>query len=517
MTATDWAGAGSTVAVVGAGAMGRGIAQVAALSGAQVLVSDVRAGAADEAVAYVTGMLARMAEKGRLPAADAASAAQRLRAVGSEPAGLREADLVVEAVVEDLDVKRSLFAALEEVLPDSAVLATNTSSLSVTAIAAGLRRPERVCGLHFFNPVPLLRLVEVVPGERTAQEVVARLESFVAAIGSTAVRVADTPGFLVNHAGRAYSTEALRLLDEGVASAYDIDRILRDAAGFRMGPFELFDLTGLDVSQPVMEGVWSGFYGEPRLRPSPTARRRLAAGRLGRKTGEGFYAYFGGADGGAISGADVPPEPPAPAYDGTPVYVNAGEAEGAALGELLRAAGVTVLSDEAGAADVAVVTPWGADVTTAALEHRLHAERTVGVDPFGGYAGRLTLAATPATSPVALRAAWGALAATGRAVTVVEDSPGFVAQRVVACVVNLASEIAQLGIASAGDVDTAVRVALGYPQGPLSWGDGIGPARVLEVLEGLSAATGDPRYRPSVWLSRRARLGLSLLHEPPRV
>jgi 3-hydroxybutyryl-CoA dehydrogenase len=364
--------------------------------------------------------------------------------------------------------------------------------------------------MHFFNPAPLMPLVEVVPGELTDPAVVAGMLALVTRLGHTGVRVADTPGFLVNHAGRAYSTEALRLLDEGVAPAYDIDRILREAAGFRMGPFELFDLTGLDVSQPVMEGVWAGFYGEPRLAPSPTGRRRLAAGRLGRKSGSGFYAYEDGV-------AVVPPEPAAPAYDGTPIYVNAGEPDGAALGKLLDAAGVTVLTSEAGAADVAVVTPWGDDVTTAALGHRLPAERTVGVDPFGRYAGRLTLAGTPATSERVLRAAWGALAATGRPVTVVRDSPGFVAQRVVAAVVNLATEIAQLGIASPADVDVAVRLALGYPHGPLSWGDSMRPRVVLTVLDGLWAATRDPRYRPSLWLSRRARLRLSLLDAGPSV
>jgi 3-hydroxybutyryl-CoA dehydrogenase len=508
--ADGWGEGPLTVGVVGAGAMGRGIAQVLALAGVRVLLTDARQGAAAEAASFVGGMLDRLATKGRVSTADAQAARERLGVAGPAPEELAGADLVVEAVVEDLAVKRALFASLEEVVSPDAVLATNTSSLSVTSIASGLRHPERVCGLHFFNPVPLMKLAEVVAGERTAPSVVERLLVLVERIGHTAVRVADTPGFLVNHAGRAYSTEALRLLDEGVAPPYDIDAILRDAAGFRMGPFELFDLTGLDVSQPVMESVWSGFYGDPRLRPSPTGRRRLAAGRLGRKTGEGFYAY-------GSEGAVVPETPPAPAYDGTPVYISAAEPEAGLLGELLRSAGVTVVADEAGSDAVAVVTPWGRDVTSAALEHMLRPERTVGVDPFGAYAGRLTLAGTPATPASVVRSAWGALAATGRPVTVVQDSPGFVAQRVFACVVNLASEIAQLGIASPGDIDTAVRLGLGYPHGPLAWGDALGAARVLEVLDGLWEATRDPRYRPSMWLSRRARLGLSLLDEPPVV
>jgi 3-hydroxybutyryl-CoA dehydrogenase len=385
---------------------------------------------------------------------------------------------------------------------DDAVLATNTSSLSVTEIAAPLRRPERVCGLHFFNPVPLMKLVEVVPGERTDAGVVTRLDELVRRVGHTSVRVVDSPGFLVNHAGRAYSTEALRLLDEGVAEPADIDRVLRDSAGFRMGPFELFDLTGLDVSQPVMETVWAGFYGDPRLRPSPTGRRRMAAQRLGRKTGEGFYAYTG-------EGSGRPDEPPPPAYDATPVWVGD---DAAALRDRLRAAAVSVEDGpEPSASAVALVAPWGDDVTTTVLGRGLPVQRTLGVDPFGGFAGRLTLATSPGTAADAVTAAHAALASTGAPVTVIRDSPGFVAQRVVAAVVNLGCEIAQLGLAAPQDIDTAVRMALGYPRGPLTWGDELGPATVLRVLDGLWDATRDPRYRPSPWLSRRARLGVSLL------
>lgn len=497
----------STVGVVGAGAMGRGIAQLLATAGCEVLLHDTRPGAAEEAVASVVAVLDRLVTRGRLSEGDRAETAQRLHAVD----GLRAfggADLVVEAVVEDLAVKRAVFAELDDVVAADAVLATNTSSLSVTALAAGTRHPRRVCGLHFFNPVPLMRLVEVVPGELTDPDVVDRLLALVDSTGHTGVRVSDTPGFLVNHAGRAYSTEGLRLLDEGVAPAPDLDRVLREAAGFRMGPFELFDLTGLDVSQPVMETVWSGFYGDPRLRPSPTGRRRLAAGRLGRKSGGGFYDYADGA-------AAVPPEQPAPDVPAVPVWVDPESAEGTRLADELDAHGVPL--DEGarpGAGSVALVLPWGSDVTTALLAAGLPPERTLGVDPFGppgALPPRLTLAATPATHPAAADAAWAALARTGRPVTRTADSPGFVAQRVVACVVGLACEIAQLGLAAPDDVDAAVRLALGYPRGPLAWGDEIGPARVLGVLEGLHAATGDPRYRPSPWLVRRARLGVSLL------
>ncbi|MGW1091276.1 3-hydroxyacyl-CoA dehydrogenase [Streptomyces sp. NPDC002596] len=481
-----------TVAVVGAGAMGRGIAQLFAAGGHRVLLTDVRRQAADEAVAHVHRMIDRLAGKGRLD--DPAAVKERLRTVEEIPA----ADLVIEAVVEDLEVKRRLFAELEARLGAKTVFVTNTSSLSVTAIAAGLDHPERLCGLHFFNPVPLMRLVEVVPGERTAPELPGRLAHLVRRLGHKPIVVTDTPGFLVNHAGRPYTTEALRLLDEGIAAPADIDRICREAAGFRMGPFALIDLTGLDVNVAVSESVYRGFYDDPRLRPSPTGPRRLAASRLGRKTGEGFYRYDD-------SGRPKPvPELLAPAYQGTPVW-----SEDAQLASMLRAAGVTVVP-EPGPGTVAIVTPWGADVTTAGLDTGLPPQRTVGVDPCGGFTGRLTLAASPATSRAAVAAAHGALAATGHAVSVTSDSAGFIAQRLLAVIVNTACEIAQLGLASPADIDTAVMLGLGYPHGPLAWGDRIGPAKVLRVLEGLHTGYRDPRYRPSVWLTRRVHLGMSL-------
>lgn len=537
----DWSTRPLTAGVVGAGAMGRGIAQVLAVAGVDVLLTDARAEAAEEALTFVHQMVGRLAEKGRLDPAEAAAATQRVRVIGNQSANLAHCDLVVEAVVEDLEVKRRLFAGLEGALRPDAVLATNTSSLSVTAIAAALEHPDRFCGLHFFNPVPLMRLVEVVPGERTDPRVADRLTDLVRRLGHTPVRVTDTPGFLVNHAGRAFATEALRIVDEGIAAPVDVDRVLREVAGFPMGPFELMDLTGLDVSQPVMETVYRGFFEDPRLRPSPTGRRRLDARRLGRKTGEGFYAYAEGTP------SARPPEEPPPTYDGTPVWVHDGEPQpgtgrpdppggrgarnrtsrsgaerigsGAALRSRLSAAGVAVEEGPAPSeAAVVLVTPWGADVTTTAGAAGLPAERTLGVDPFGDLAARLTLATNPATTAVAARSAHGALGATGTSVTVVRDGPGFLAQRVVAAVVNLGCEIAQLGLAAPEDIDTAVRLGLGYPRGPLEWGDLIGAGRVVRTLAGLHETYRDPRYRPSVWLTRRAALGLSLRHEehPPR-
>jgi len=278
------------IGIVGAGAMGRGIAQLMAQCGCETLVFDLDRTAGEDALAFVAGIWLRLVEKGRMTASDAEAARARLSQVDSL-AKFARCDLVIEAIVERLDAKTALFCELETIVGQSTILATNTSSLSVTEIAAACARPGRVAGLHFFNPAPLMKLVEIIAGERTDPQVTDALATLIERTGHHGVTVGDTPGFLVNHAGRAYTTEALKILAEGVAAPVTIDAIARDAAGFRMGPFELLDLTGLDVSVPAMQTIYRGFYQEPRLRPVEIGRRRLAAGLLGRKTGEGFYTY----------------------------------------------------------------------------------------------------------------------------------------------------------------------------------------------------------------------------------
>jgi 3-hydroxybutyryl-CoA dehydrogenase len=489
-----------TLGVVGAGTMGRGIAQIAAAAGIAVRLTDARAGAAEEAGAFIGKMLERQAAKGL--ALDVRAAIERVRIV--DTTDLAPCDLVVEAIVEDLSAKQRLFADLEQIVGADAVLATNTSSLSVSAIAAACAKPERVAGYHFFNPVPLMKLVEVIPGQHTAEPVVAALQELALRMGHRPVRATDSPGFLVNHAGRGYGTEALRILAEGVAAPVEIDRILREAAGFRMGPFELFDLVGLDVAHAVMESIYRQFYDEPRFRPQPLIRRYVDAGLLGRKSGAGFYRYVDGRQ-------EIPAEVPARAGTRRPIWLGAGEeADRQALRELIGNAGLAL--DEAaapGPASICLVAPLGSDATHAALSQQLDPTRTVAIDPLGGFAGRLTLMTTPVTGRAALDCVHAALAAT-RPVSVIRDSPGFVAQRVLAHIVNIGCEVAQQRIASPADIDAAVRLGLGYPKGPLELGDALGAKKILAILRGLHEACGDPRYRPSLWLTRRASLGISL-------
>jgi 3-hydroxybutyryl-CoA dehydrogenase len=317
------------------------------------------------------------------------------------------------------------------------------------------------------------------------------------------VRAADSPGFLVNHAGRGYGTEALRILAEGIAAPVEIDRILREAAGFRMGPFELFDLVGIDVTLAVMESIWRQFYDEPRFRPQPLLRRLVDAGLLGRKSGRGFYRYVDGRP-------QMPDEAPTPAGPRRPIWIGAGEAaDRAALRALIEDAGFPLDEAKRPMPDaVCLIMPLGHDATQAALAQRLDARRTVAIDPLVGFAGRLTLMTTPVTERAAVDCVHTALAA--RPVSVIRDSAGCVAQRVLAHIVNVGCDIAQQRIATPADIDAAARLGLGYPQGPLELGDALGPPKILAILRGLQDAYGDPRYRPSPWLTRRAALGVSL-------
>jgi 3-hydroxybutyryl-CoA dehydrogenase len=493
------------IAVVGTGAMGRGIAQIAAQAGVRVLLHDAAPGAAAKARDGLAATFDTLTQKGRLGADEAGVALARLQVVGGL-ADLAPAALVVEAIVEDLEVKRALFRQLEGIVAPDAVLATNTSSLSVTAIAAGCAHPQRVVGFHFFNPVPLMKIVEVIDGVRGAREVGDAMMGLARRIGHLPVRAKDTPGFIVNHAGRGYGTEALRLLGENVAEPHQIDAVLREQAGFRLGPFELLDLTGLDVSVPVMESIYHQYFEEPRFRPSPLAAQRRVAGLLGRKTGEGWYRYAEGR-------AEPPPQSPPPAARPVSVWLSSARP---ALAErarhLLAALGVTA---ETGArpsnAALCIVTPLGDDVTRCCSNEGLDATRTIGLDLLFSNERRRSLMGSPLTSEAMRDAAHGLFASDGAHVTVLRDSAGLVAQRVVATIVNIGCDIAQQGIAAPGDIDRAVTLGLGYPRGPLAWGDDLGAATVLEVLANLHALSGDPRYRASPWLRRRAELGVSLL------
>ncbi len=494
------------IAVIGAGIMGRGIAQVAASAGIHVVLHDLDETVVNDAVAFVHKMLDRAVEKGRM-SAEKAEAGKSCISRSSDLVDLSGVDLVIEAIVENIEVKQSLFKALEEIVSDECILATNTSSLSVTAVAANCRHPQRVAGFHFFNPVPLMKLVEVISAIRTSDEVAAQLQALTRRLGHTPVMVDDSPGFLVNHSGRGLITEGLRILHENITGVQAVDAVMRDCLGFRMGPFELMDLTGLDVTFPASEQVYNQYFQEPRVRPTPLQRRRYIAGLLGRKTNEGFYRYE---DGKKIVKEEMSAPDIAPS---SAFWISRDNEE---LSEkvvtILRQAGVEIDESESPRKNsIAVATPLGLDASTAIVDENLPAQRTVAVDALFNLDKRIVLMASPATTSEVINEAWSALARSGRTVSVIKDSGGFIAQRIAATIVNIACDIAQQGIARPEDIDTGARLGLAYPQGPLALGDATGAGRVLTILENLQRVYGDPRYRPSPWLRRRAQLGLSLL------
>jgi 3-hydroxybutyryl-CoA dehydrogenase len=491
-----------TIGVIGAGTMGRGIVQLFAQAGHTMHCHDALPGSANKAVEFVTDMIGRGVEKGRITAAEFEAVRGRIHAC-TKLEDLAGCDVVIEAIVEDLAVKRELFKTLEGIVADTAILSSNTSSLTVADIAAACAHPQRVAGLHFFNPVPLMKVAEVIAAVRTSAATVQTLRALVQGAGHRAVVTADQPGFLVNHAGRGLYTEGLRIVEEQVASPAEVDDVLREAAGFRMGPFELLDLTGLDVSGKVMASIYEQFQHEPRFRPSALVPPRIAAGLYGRKTGEGWYVYDGN-NKRAVPAREVPPL----ATD-MAVWIDPDAQDHAALSQLVTNAGLRIApTPEEGA--LLIVQPWGTDATSRAIELGIDASRCVAVDPLPGLALRRTLMLTTVTTPAIRDAAHALLASNGTAVTVINDSPGFITQRVLATIVNIAANIAQRGIATIDDIEDAVKLGLGYPRGPLGWGDHIGADKVLLILQRMLASTGDPRYRPSAWLTRRVALGLPL-------
>lgn len=497
-----------SMALIGTGVMGMGIAQISAQAGVEVRLFDAKAGAAEAGLAKLKTMLEKLQAKGKFTKEVLNETLARFVVLDSieQIAGV---DMVVEAIIENLEIKQSLFKQIEAIVAPTTILATNTSSLSVTAIASNLEHQGRMAGFHFFNPVPLMKIVEVIAGLATDEQVVEDLLELAQRMGHFGVRTKDTPGFIVNHAGRAYGTEALKALGEGVASVSDIDRILRDGAGFRMGPFELFDLTALDVSHPVMESIFNQYYQEDRYRPHALTRQMLAGKKVGRKVGEGFYKYI---DGKKTNEAPVQAVPSVNHFNAVWIAADR-EQDASVLRDYIREQGLVLDSADVPAVDSLItLATYGEDTTTAALRLGVDPARVVSIDMLTDFANHRTLMPSIVTAKNYIDQAHAIFTKDGQGVSVIAESMGFIAQRVLAMVVNLACDIAQQQIATASDIDKAVKLGLGYPHGPISWGDVLGSDRILLILERIYANTGDQRYRPSPWLKRRAQLNLSLLH-----
>ncbi len=489
-----------TVGIVGTGAMGRGIAQVTAQGGMKAVMFDAAPGGAAKAKAAILETLKGQVAKGRLTDADLAKVDANL-GVAETMADLKPCHIVVEAVFENLEVKQKLFGELEAVLAPDAILASNTSSIRIASIARALKNRDRVCGMHYFNPVPLMKLVEVIRAADTSQATVDAMVALGKRQTRVPVVVGDTPGFLVNLGGTAIGTEGLRIMQEGRATPSQVDAVMRDSCGFRMGPFELMDLTGIDVNFPARKIIYEGFFHDPRMTPSPYHENLYAAGRLGRKTGGGWYSYD-------AKGVKVDPgaDHPTSVVPASSVVIM--DTHNKKLVGLIASDGAKMLGADDGKSPI-LVAPIGKDCTTTAIELGLDPKRTIAVDLTGDTAKRITVMTAPGADAGVRDAAVALLARSGAKVTVIKDSPGFIAQRMCAMIANLGCEMAMIGIASAADVDTAMTLGLNYPRGPLALADWMGVKECHEILVQMQAITGDDRYRPSQWLRRRAMLGMS--------
>ncbi|MBE8471436.1 3-hydroxyacyl-CoA dehydrogenase [Streptomyces justiciae] len=494
MTALDLS---SPVAVVGTGTMGQGIAQVALVAGHPVRLYDTAPGRAQDAADAIGARLDRLVEKDRLTGADRDAARARLTAAGTL-ADLADCSLVVEAVLERLDVKQELFRELEDIVGEDCLLATNTSSLSVTAIGGALRNPGRLVGLHFFNPAPLLPLVEVVSGFATDVTSATRAYETARAWGKTPVACADTPGFIVNRIARPFYAEAFAVYEAQGADPATIDAVLRESGGFKMGAFELTDLIGQDVNESVTHSVWQSFFQDVRFTPSLAQRRLVESGRLGRKSGHGWYDH----------GPDAEPAEPHTAEPSQPpAYVTAEGDLGPAseLLALIREAGIQVREDEEDHG-TRLVLPSGGQLALADGQTSVEFRDVVYFDLALDYrrATRIALSASQDTAPQTLAEAIGLFQALGKDVSVIGDVPGMIVARTVARIVDLAHDAVAKGVATEEDIDTAMRLGVNYPLGPFEWSRRLGRNWAYALLDDLHLRDPSGRYAPSLALYRHA-------------
>jgi 3-hydroxybutyryl-CoA dehydrogenase len=488
------------VAVVGLGTMGAGIAEVFARAGLRVVAIEADEAALSRGLSILDGSLDRAVRRGRLTGQERDEVRGRITPAGGfdEASG---ADLAIEVVPEQLEIKHRVFAELDRVCRPDAILATNTSSLSVTAIAAPTRHPGRVVGMHFFNPAPVMKLVEVVGTVLADDGVQAAAADLARRLGKTPVQVGDRAGFVANALLLPYLNHAVTLLETGFASRADIDAAATAGLGLPMGPLALLDLIGLDTSLSIMEVLREEF-GGPRYTPAPLLRRLVAAGRTGRKSGHGLYEY---ADGQPVRPVNIPNK--LAAAPATITLVGSGADLEGELGAAAAAAGISITPDPGQPSDLVIVAASPDESVLAAALATGRPQDTVGLYTEGGPLTELVI--TALTSPDAVAATEALAGQLGLSVVLAPDRPGFLAGTLLYPHLADAVRMVQDGYASAADVDTAMTLGCGYPKGPLELLDEAGPARALAVLSAMYDAYGNPAFAPPPLLADRAAADLS--------
>jgi 3-hydroxybutyryl-CoA dehydrogenase len=490
------------VGVVGAGTMGSGIAQVAAAAGHVVKIFDSQPGAIARAIEAVKASLRRGIARGKLSEQNASATASRLVAV-TELKELADTGLVIEAIVEDLEIKQNVFRHLEKIVSANCILATNTSSLSVTELAATLERPERFVGMHFFNPAPLMELTEIVSGLATDPKTIATVAATAKAWNKTPVHAKSAPGFIVNRIARPFYAEALRLISEQAADPATIDELVRESGGFRMGPFELMDLIGNDINFAVTQSVFRASFFDPRFAPSLIQQELVQAGFLGRKSARGFYRYAPDAD------RPLPIiEPQAPSPEKT-LFSEPRPITEALLERLQNSfphpsrPSRTSASHQLVQVDDAVLRLTDGR-TASRVAYELKTPNIVLVDLAYDYSKARTLAVARADqcSDRAYRSMVGLLQAGGFNVVRLGDLPALAVMRIVAMIINEAADAVHYGVSSKRDVDLAMSKGVNYPAGPFAWAAKLGTTTLHEVLKNLAAHYGEDRYRTSPLIQR---------------
>ncbi|KID00738.1 3-hydroxyacyl-CoA dehydrogenase [Hafnia alvei] len=505
-----------SVGVIGAGTMGIGIAQVAASAGHDVMLFDVNAKASSRALSALHQRLLQRVDAGKADADITQQLLARIQIV-TALTELAPCTLVIEAIAERLEIKQSLFRDLEAICSPQTLFASNTSSLSITSIASALKHPQRMAGLHFFNPAPVMKLVEIVRGLETDADTLNALRKLAVAWKKQPVVCRSTPGFIVNRVARPFYAETLRALEEQIATPATLDAVLRDAGGFAMGPLQLTDLIGHDVNYAVTESVFYAFGSDPRFQPSLVQKELVEAGHLGRKSGRGFYRYQ----------SDIQPVPPvfAPIETGAMPQRISAHGRWSALPEfaaLLQQNGIAIeeLKESTESSPFLRLDEVTFMLTNGKLSSQIAVATRTPVVQFDlsvnhQQASAIAISAASCNSAAQTALVIRFLQSLGKNVIVLPDYPALLTLRTVAMLCNEALDVVNKGIASAEDIDLAMRLGVNYPAGPLAWGNQLGWQHILTTLENLNHFYADTRYRPAPLLRQLAAGYVSLATQEP--